>query len=63
MSEEKFGVISGGFIPDAEDPDSVPWTIIVTPKSGPGYELDEDGDLIWFASASQFDKRARLSES
>jgi hypothetical protein len=30
--------------------------LLVVPRQGPGYELDEDGDLIWFASASQFDK-------
>jgi hypothetical protein len=32
-------------------------------EKGRALELDEAGDLIWFASASQFDRRARQSES
>jgi hypothetical protein len=59
MSEEEFGVTSGGFIPDSEQPESEEWTILVVPRQGPGYKLDEDGDLTWFASAAQCDTRAR----
>lgn len=31
-------------------------------KSGPGFEFDEEGDLIWFASASSMAGREKLTK-